>query len=170
MSRLADVPTIVVTGAKGAGKTTWLSQALDERPCAERRAVLLTEVGATSLSARTRVTVAAAEPGCICCVGQVGLRVALTRLLRDARPERLYLELGEPGHLAASLRTLRSPWLAPVLAITDVVGVIDAADAAQREPDAVWLEQLTALRLRNDVDGTCAARVTALRPSLRLLR
>jgi G3E family GTPase len=169
VSRLVDVPTVVVTGARGAGKTTWLAHALDARPAAERRAVLLTEVGAASLDPRRNVTVAAAEPGCICCVGQVSLRIALTRLLRESMPARLYLELGEPAHLGASLRTLRNPWLAPVLTLVEVVGVVDAADAVHPAPDAAWLGQLTALRIRNDPDGAWAARVAALRPTLPLL-
>ena len=163
MSRLADVPTTVVTGAPGAGKTTWLLHELARRPADERRAVLLTEAGEATLPGMPHVVVAAAEPGCICCVGQVGLRVALTRLLREAMPQRLYIELGDPAHLAASLRTLRNPWLAPVIAIAEVVGVLDAAAAP---PSDEWLAQLTVLHVRNDPDGACAARVAARRPAL----
>jgi G3E family GTPase len=166
VTRLADVATVVVTGARGAGKTTWLAHELARRPAGERRAVLLTEAGEASLPAMPDVTVVAAEPGCICCVGQVSLRVALTRLLREARPQRLYLELGEPAHLAASLRTLRSPWLAPVITIAGVVGVFDARAAA---PGDDWIDQLTALVLRDDADGACAARIAARRPDLALL-
>lgn len=166
MTRLADVATVVVTGARGAGKTTWLAHELARRPVGERRAVLLTEAGAVALPESANVTVVAAEPGCICCVGQVSLRVALTRLLREAQPQRLYLELGEPAHLAASLRTLRNPWLAPVIEIAEVVGLLDAAAAA---PADEWIDQLTALRIRNDADGACAARIAARRPTLTLL-
>lgn len=165
MTRLADVATVVVTGARGAGKTTWLAGELARRPPGERRAVLLAEVGEGALPPMANVTTVAAEPGCICCVGQVSLRVALTRLLRDARPQRLYLELGEPAHLAASLRTLRSPFLAPVIAIAEIVGVVDAATT----PSDEWIDQLTAVRVRNDAGGTCAARIAARRPDLALL-
>jgi len=166
VTRLADVATVVVTGARGAGKTTWLAYELARRPAGERRAVLLTEAGAVALPESANVTVVAAEPGCICCVGQVSLRVALTRLLREAQPQRLYLELGEPAHLAASLRTLRSPWLAPVIEIAEVVGLLDAEAAA---PADEWIDQLTALRIRGDADGACAARIAARRPTLTLL-
>ncbi len=166
MTRLADVATVVVTGARGAGKTTWLMHELARRPAGERRAVLLTEAGAASLPDMANVSVVAAAPGCICCVGQVSLRVALTRLLREAMPQRLYLELGEPAHLAASLRTLRSPFLAPVITIAEVVGVLDAAADA---PADEWIDQLTALSLRNDTDGTRAARIVARRPALKRL-
>lgn len=167
MTALADIPTVLLTGARGAGKTTLLAALLERAPAEARIAVLLTEVGDARLPPpRPGVTVAAAEPGCICCVGQVGLRVALTRLLREARPERLYVELTEPAHLAASLRTLGSPWLAPVLRLDAVIGVADGSITRPDAAFAAWLESLTALELRNDAGGVLAAFARARRPGL----
>lgn len=167
MTRLADVPTVVVSGARGAGKTRLLAQRLAGAPAGSRLAVLLAERGATALPQRENLIVAEAT-GCVCCVGQVSLRVALTRLLRDTRPEALYVELGEPAHLAQALRTLASPWLAPVVSIREVVGVADAAATARDGAVAAWLAQLTALYLRNDADGRFAAFAQSARPGLAL--
>jgi G3E family GTPase len=166
---LADVATVLVSGARGAGKTTLLGALLDARPAGERQAVLLTEAGEARLAPRASLTIVEADPGCICCVGQVSLRVALTRLLREARPERLYVELAEPAHLAASLRTLTSPWLAPVLRIEAVIGVADASVTHRDEAFAAWLAPLTALRVRGDADGTLTALVRQRRPDLALV-
>jgi G3E family GTPase len=77
----------------------------------------------------------------VCCTAQVALRVGLTRLLREARPARLFVELDAASHLREALKTLRSPWLAPILAIESVVGVVDTAGF---RPDAEAQERITA--------------------------
>lgn len=168
MTPLADVPAVVLTGLRGAGKTTLLARLLRERPADEHLAVLLTELGDAGLPPMPNATVVAADPGCVCCVGQVSLRVALTRLLREARPQRLYIELAEPAHLARALATLRSPWLAPVLDITAVVGVADASSAPRDAATAAWLARLTVLHVRNDADGAFVAFARGERPELEL--
>jgi G3E family GTPase len=44
--------------------------------------------------------------GCPCCTGRVETRVALVRLLRETRPERVLLELTDEAHLASLQRAL----------------------------------------------------------------
>jgi G3E family GTPase len=168
VTALAAIPTVLVSGERGAGKTTLLSRLLAARPPAERRAVLLTERGEAVLPRLAEVAVAEAEPGCVCCVGQVGLRVALTRLLRDSRPERLYVELTEPSHLGAALKTLGNPWLAPVIRVESVIGVADASRLSRDAATGAWLAHLTELHVRGDADGAVAAFVRAERPGLAL--
>lgn len=50
-------------------------------------------------------------PGCVCCVGQLPLRVALVRLLRQHRPQHLFLLLADAGHLARVRAMLADPAL-----------------------------------------------------------
>lgn len=168
MTALAGIPTVVLSGARGAGKTTLLARLLAARPPEERRAVLLTESGEAALPTLPAVIVAEAAPGCVCCVGQVALRVALTRLLREARPERLYVELTEPAHLGAALRTLANPWLAAVIRVESVIGVADAAHLPRDGATAAWLAHLTEIHVRGDGEGALAAFVGARRPGLPL--
>lgn len=168
MTALSAIPTVLVSGERGAGKTTLLARLLAARPPEERRAVLLTERGEAVLPTLPAVIVAEAEPGCVCCVGQVGLRVALTRLLRDARPERLYLELTEPAHLGAALKTLGNPWLAPVIRVESVIGVADASRLPRNAATGAWLAHLTELHVRGDADGAVAAFVRERWPRLPL--
>ena len=67
--------------------------------------------------------------------------MGLTRLLRVARPTRLFVELDAATHLRAALKTLRSPWLAPILAIE---AVVDVAHGAGFRPDAAALARIAA--------------------------
>ena len=130
------MPTLVVAGRPGAGKTTLIARLLTGRPPGETWAVLANERGATRIDPAPGVAVAEVDGGCPCCTAQVAFRVALTRLLREARPARLFVELGAGGHLEATLKILTSPWLAPVLALGPVVEVVDldAGDAPAQAP------------------------------------
>jgi G3E family GTPase len=134
VTRLANVPTLVLIGPSGAGKTTLISRLVAARPHGETWAVLANDRGAIRISPRNGVAVAEVGGGCVCCTAQVALRVALTRLLREARPARLCVELDAASHVGAALKTLRNPWLAPIVAIEAVIGVFgsggDPSDAA----------------------------------------
>ena len=123
MTPLANVPTLVLIGPSGAGKTTLISRLLAARPHGETWAVLANDRGAVRIRPRDGVSVAEVGGGCVCCTAQVSLRVALTRLLREARPARLFVELDAASHTSEALKTLRNPWLASILAIEAVVGV-----------------------------------------------
>ena len=67
-------------------------------PSSGSRAVIA-ESGFTPLEAPAGVALACLAPGCFCCVGQVPLRVTLTRLVRAHRPDDLLLLLATPHHV-----------------------------------------------------------------------
>lgn len=50
-------------------------------------------------------------PGCVCCVGQLPLRVSLVRLLRQHRPQHLLLLLANGSHLERVVEMLGEPGL-----------------------------------------------------------
>lgn len=62
-----------------------------------RRAILAEGFG--SFTAPDGIAVAGLGGGCVCCIGQVPLRVTLTRLMRAERPEHLLLLLSDDRHL-----------------------------------------------------------------------
>lgn len=68
------------------------------------RRVIIAE-GFGSFIAPDDVRVARLGGGCVCCIGQVPLRVTLTRLIRAERPEHLLLLLADVRHLP-QVRTL----------------------------------------------------------------
>lgn len=63
-----------------------------------RRAVVA-ESGFVPLVAPDDVALAQLAPGCVCCVGQVPLRVTLGRLVRAHRPQDVLLLLAAADHL-----------------------------------------------------------------------
>jgi len=72
----------------------WLAQT------SGRRRAVIAESGFAPLEAPVDVPLALLAPGCVCCVGQVPLRVTLTRSVRAHRPDDMLLLLASTQHLA----------------------------------------------------------------------
>ncbi|WP_313054377.1 CobW family GTP-binding protein [Pseudomonas lopnurensis] len=134
---LEHIPTHLIGGPLGAGKTSLIRQLLAQKPAAERWAVLVNEFGQIGLDAALLsrgaegVSLAEVAGGCLCCVNGVPFQVGLTRLLRQARPDRLLIEPSGLGHPAELLRQLgQAPWQ-QVLALQPSVLVLDAQALSQ---------------------------------------
>ena len=141
---LKNIPTHLIAGPLGAGKTSLIRALLAQKPAAERWAVLINEFGLIGLDAALLstdadgVSLAEVAGGCLCCVNGAPFRVGLGRLLRKARPDRLFIEPSGLGHPAELLRQLNEPPWVGVLAIQPLVMVLDAAAraAGQALPDS----------------------------------
>ena len=136
---LQNIPTHVIAGPLGAGKTSLIRQLLDQRPPNERWAVLINEFGQIGLDAallsrdEDGVTINEIAGGCLCCVNGVPFQVGLGRLLRKARPDRLLIEPSGLGHPTELVKQLgRSPW-AGILDVQPLVIVLDALALAAGE-------------------------------------
>lgn len=166
MRMLQNIPTHLIGGPLGAGKTSLIRHLLAQRPAHERWAVLINEFGQIGLDAALLTTaddgVAMGEVagGCLCCVNGAPFQVGLGRLLRKAQPHRLFIEpsgLGHPAQLLAQLR--QAPWHG-VLAVQPAVLVLDAqalaAGQALPEAQAQALQGagLLVLNKSADVDAT----------------
>ncbi|AZD05357.1 CobW family GTP-binding protein [Pseudomonas chlororaphis] len=137
---LHNIPTHVIAGPLGAGKTSLIQHLLAQRPANERWAVLINEFGQIGLDAallaRDEDGIALGEVagGCLCCVNGAPFQVGLGRLLRKARPDRLFIEPSGLGHPAQLLQQLReAPWQT-VLAVQPCVLVLDAQALAAGKP------------------------------------
>lgn len=135
---LQNIPTHVIAGPLGAGKTSLIRQLMAQRPANERWAVLINEFGQIGLDAALLSTddqgVAMGEVagGCLCCVNGAPFQVGLGRLLRKARPHRLFIEPSGLGHPLQLLEQLQqAPWRG-VLAVQPAVMVLDAQQLAGR--------------------------------------
>lgn len=143
--RLADIPANVIIGRRGAQKGAFLDALLALRPEAEPWALLLNdgekEPAASTPGGPAGLSISQVADGCICCSAQVELRVALTRLLRESRPQRLLIEPSSQAKLPEVRRLLSDRWLAPVLDTRATIGFIAASDAADvvASPAEPWL-------------------------------
>ncbi len=81
--------------------------ALAAQPHAHNWSVIL-EGGPGNLSAPTGVTLHQLAAQCVCCVGQLPLRVILARIIRQEKPARIVLELLHAEHLERALELLQS--------------------------------------------------------------
>ncbi|MGH8355128.1 MAG: CobW family GTP-binding protein, partial [Pseudomonas sp.] len=137
---LKNIPTHLIAGPLGAGKTSLIRQLLAQRPAQERWAVLINEFGQIGLdaallsTAEDGIALGEVAGGCLCCVNGAPFQVGLGRLLRRAKPDRLLIEPSGLGHPAELLRQLREPPWAGVLAVQPSVLVLDAAALAAGQP------------------------------------
>lgn len=181
------IPTLLVTGFVGVGKTTLIAGWLARRPPGERWAVLINGSGATGIGraagadakgidakgadARNTAEVFEVAGGCACCAAGVAFRATLTRLLRRGPWDRLLIEASGLGHPAQLVDRLREPSLQPLLALLPPVAVVDARrpapfldDAHPAHPSAAAQTALARLLIVNraaDVDPHELRRLTA---------
>lgn len=137
---LQNIPTHVIAGPLGAGKTSLIQHLLAQRPANERWAVLINEFGQVGLDAALLtqdddgIALGEVAGGCLCCVNGAPFQVGLGRLLRKAKPDRLFIEPSGLGHPAQLLKQLReAPWQG-VLAVQPCVLVLDARALAAGKP------------------------------------
>ena len=128
------VPTNVITGFLGVGKTSAIINLLRQKPAAERWAVLVNEFGEIGVDGAllrgqvdsTNVFVAEVPGGCMCCTAGLPMQTALNRLLRQSRPHRLLIEPTGLGHPAEVLQALSAPHYQEVLALQRTFTLVDA--------------------------------------------
>ena len=147
---LEQIPTHLIAGPLGAGKTSLIHALLAQKPVGERWAVLINEFGQIGLDAAllhrddSGIDLAEVAGGCLCCVNGVPFQVGLNRLLRKARPDRLLIEPSGLGHPLQLLQQLRlAPW-DRVLALQPPVILLDAQVLARNEPLAPNQQELAA--------------------------
>ncbi|MFJ4390704.1 CobW family GTP-binding protein [Pseudomonas soli] len=175
---LQNIPTHVIAGPLGAGKTSLIRHLLEQRPAGERWAVLVNEFGQIGLDAallsRDEAGIAIAEVagGCLCCVNGAPFQVGLGRLLRKARPDRLFIEPSGLGHPLELLEQLgRAPWTG-VLSVQPLLMVLDATALSRGdtlpEPQRVALAKagLVLINKAGAVDDTARLLITATLPGV----
>lgn len=137
---LQNIPTHVIAGPLGAGKTSLIKHLLAQKPADERWAILINEFGQIGLDAALLTTtddgIALGEVagGCLCCVNGAPFQIGLGRLLRKARPDRLLIEPSGLGHPAQLMEQLREPPWEGVLTVLPCVMVLDATAMAAGQP------------------------------------
>ena len=133
MSQLNSLPTHLITGLLGSGKTTTLRQLLTQKPVHERWGIIINEFGEVDIDAATLQShesndaVLAVSGGCICCSAQYGLTQAINQLLAESTENpisRLFIEPTGLGHPAKIIDTLTQTEFARPLSLQYIVCVI----------------------------------------------
>ncbi|WP_020656369.1 hypothetical protein [Massilia niastensis] len=133
---VARVDTTLVTGPSASVREQAIAALLAQDPShpsslshaphgpvrARLDAVILEGLGASGepLLATPTLQVVRIAPGCLCCDGNLVLRVTLNRLLRQ-RPQRLYIGLARSEHIDQLRSWLQDPPYDQLLALNPVV-------------------------------------------------
>lgn len=129
MPAIENVPTNVIFGFLGVGKTSAILSCFDQKPAQQSWSVLVNEFGEIGIDggiyADRGIAVKEIPGGCMCCAQGVPLQVAINRLLRETRPDRLLIESSGIGHPAGVLKTLQGEGFHGVLDLKAAVGLVD---------------------------------------------
>ncbi len=145
---IQQVSTHILSGFLGVGKTTAVLQLFRHKPASERWAVLVNEAGKTGIDQQIyrqqNIDVQEIPGGCMCCAQGVALHVAVNRLLRESRPDRLIIESSGVGHPAGVLKTLSSEGFRQSLQLKASIGLINPQHLLQEryQRNALFRQQI----------------------------
>lgn len=128
------IPTNIITGFLGVGKTSTILHLLSNKPSSERWAILVNEFGEIGVDAsllegqqqESGVYIREVPGGCMCCAAGVPMQVALNQLLTSAKPDRLLIEPTGLGHPKEILEILSSEYYRDVLFLQKTLTLVDA--------------------------------------------
>ena len=129
------VPTNIITGFLGVGKTSTILHLLENKPGNERWAVLVNEFGEIGIDGslfegqrgdKQGVVIREVPGGCMCCAAGLPMQVALNQLLVKARPDRLLIEPTGLGHPKEVLNVLLSIHYRESLSLQKTLTLLDA--------------------------------------------
>lgn len=123
------IPTNLILGFLGVGKTTAILDLLKQKPEHETWAVLVNEFGEVGIDGAMLETEGAfvreVPGGCMCCVAGLPMQIGLNQLIQRARPDRLLIEPTGLGHPSQILDTLTSEHYQSVLKLGPVLTLVD---------------------------------------------
>jgi G3E family GTPase len=134
-NKISAVPTNIITGFLGVGKTSTILNLLKNKPTDERWAVLVNEFGEIGVdgallqgqhSKKQGVFIREVPGGCMCCAAGVPMQVALNQLLLQAKPDRLLIEPTGLGHPKEILKVLSAKHYQEVLSLQKTITLVDA--------------------------------------------
>ena len=132
---ITAIPTNIITGFLGVGKTSAILHLLKSKPANERWAVLVNEFGEIGVdgslfqgqhSEDQQVYIREVPGGCMCCTAGLPMQIALNQLLSKAKPHRLLIEPTGLGHPLEILESLTAQYYQDTLSIQKTLTLVDA--------------------------------------------
>jgi len=137
--KIVALPTNIITGFLGAGKTSAILHLLKQKPMGERWAVLVNEFGEIGvdgslitgqLGADKDIFIREVPGGCMCCASGLPMQIALNQLLHEAKPHRLLIEPTGLGHPLEVMEILSNQYYQKALSLEKTITLIDARQLA----------------------------------------
>ncbi|MCH1928789.1 GTP-binding protein [Shewanella sp. A25] len=125
------IPTNIITGFLGVGKTSLIKQLLAAKPEGETWAILVNEFGEVGIDAGlmdvndSGVQIREVAGGCMCCAAGVPTQVAINQLISRAKPERLLIEPTGLGHPNEIIKLLSAPHYQNVIDLKSTFCLVD---------------------------------------------
>jgi G3E family GTPase len=123
------IPTNIITGFLGVGKTTAIRHLLACKPADQTWSVLVNEFGEIGIDGAMLKTpgvhVREVPGGCICCVAGLPMKIALNMLIATTKPERILVEPTGLGHPAEIINTLTGEYYDKVLDLRATITLVD---------------------------------------------
>lgn len=169
------IPTNIITGFLGVGKTTSINSLLANKPEGESWAVLVNEFGQVGIDQEMMpdqegLHVQELAGGCICCALGPSLHMTVKNLIEQANPDRLIIEPTGIGHPEGIIDTLMSRAFADKLDLRATICLLDPRLLEQEEVinDETFHDQLNLadVVLINKCDLAEAAQVETAESSL----
>ncbi|MFS1902433.1 CobW family GTP-binding protein [Vibrio lentus] len=131
---ILGVPTNIITGFLGVGKTTATLNLMKNKPADESWAILVNEFGEIGVDGsliqgndrKKQVFIREVPGGCMCCAAGLPMQIALNQLLSEAKPDRLLIEPTGLGHPKEVLEVLSSEHYRKVLSLQKNITLVDA--------------------------------------------
>ena len=147
------IPTNIITGFLGAGKTTLIQHLLEQKPQQERWAILINEFGEIGIDGSLlagqhgeskQVYIREVPGGCMCCASGLPMQIALNQLISRAKPDRLLIEPTGLGHPKEVLEVFASEHYRPIIDLRATLTLVDARKIAdpRYSEHATFLQQL----------------------------
>lgn len=123
------IPTNIITGFLGVGKTTAITHLLNSKPADEVWSVLVNEFGEIGIDGallkNTNAHVREVPGGCICCVAGLPMKIALNMLIAKTKPDRIIIEPTGLGHPEEIINTLTGEYYDTVLDLRATITLVD---------------------------------------------
>jgi G3E family GTPase len=128
------IPTNLIIGFLGSGKTTAIGKLIDSRPTGEKWSIFINEYGMVSIdqaivdAGSENIAVQELGGGCACCTMAFAFQPLLAQFIRRTRPDRLILEPSGASHPAKVIDVLRSSNFSSVIDLRNTICLIDPKD------------------------------------------
>lgn len=129
------IPTNIITGFLGVGKTTLILELLKQKPVDEIWAVLVNEFGEIGIDGnilshseinQRQISIREVPGGCMCCTSGLPMQIALNQLISHSKPKRLLIEPTGLGHPKEVIESLSQPHYQNTIDLKATLTLVDA--------------------------------------------